>query len=247
MMGVTRQGRVSSSRRWRSSQFIVLCQAPQLTLCKWWVIPLPYDACLIPGFAWHLYWRITKCTCTKNISWFAWWWNGQVGIHWIWLVLIFSRPHIYFLKERWKRFNRENVDAKLIKFADIFIYLYFIKQSLSKRKVSGMTMMQKRILACECFTGWIVASWRGGKIPGTRLLISWRGRRPTWGRWRCVYTSTGGYICSSSSLLGHRWFLHASPEKALEVHYAWQKALQSVRGTQDLASPSCSIFCHNRY
>ena len=129
MMGVTRQGRVSSSRRWRSSQFIVLCQAPQLTLCKWWVIPLPCDACLIPGFAWHLYWRITKCTCTKNISWFAWWWNGQVGIHWIWLVLIFSRPHIYFLKERWKRFDRENVDAKLIKFADIFIYLYFIKQS----------------------------------------------------------------------------------------------------------------------
>ena len=148
-----------------------------------------------------------------------------------------------------KRFDRENVDAKLIKFADIFIYLYFKKQTLYKRKVSGMTMMQKRILplACECFTGWIVASWRGGKIPGTRLLISWRGRRPTWGRWRCVYTSTGGYICSSSRLLGHRWFLHASPQKALEVHYAWQKALQSVRGTQDLASPSCSIFCHNRY
>ena len=87
-----------------------------------------------------------------------------------WYSLNLVGPNFFqatYLFPEGKRFDRENVDAKLIKFADIFIYLYFIKQSLSKRKVSGMTMMQKRILACECFTGWIVASWRGGKIPGT--------------------------------------------------------------------------------
>ena len=34
--------------------------------------------------------------------------------------------------------------------------------------------------ACECLTGWIVpSSWLGGKIPGTRLLISWRGSSET--------------------------------------------------------------------
>ena len=29
--------------------------------------------------------------------------------------------------------------------------------------------------AYKCFTGWIVSFWLGDKIPGTQLLISWRG------------------------------------------------------------------------
>ena len=88
--------------------------------------------------------------------------------------------------------------------------------------------------ACECLTGWIVpSSWLGGKIPGTRLLISWRGSSETSSAvfWTTDGSATDGFF---------------SPQKPPEVQICLPLSKtylnQLAGGVQELATTTVQSF-----